>query len=75
MKLVLVTGMSGAGKSVALNTLEDAGFEAIDNLPLALLSTVVASGKTSRGYTQPRFFHSAFHGSHHTAKTAGQYRV
>jgi len=38
MKLVLVTGMSGAGKSVALKTLEDSGFEAIDNIPLAFLS-------------------------------------
>ena len=37
MKLVLVTGMSGAGKSVALKALEDCGFEAIDNIPLAFL--------------------------------------
>lgn len=44
MKLVLVTGMSGAGKSVALKTLEDCGFEAIDNLPLAFFSSVVNSG-------------------------------
>jgi len=43
MKLVLVTGMSGAGKSVALKSLEDNGFEAIDNLPLAFLPTVAAS--------------------------------
>lgn len=45
MKLVLVTGMSGAGKSVALKTLEDCGFEAIDNVPLALLSSVAKPGK------------------------------
>lgn len=44
MKLVLVTGMSGAGKSVALKSLEDSGFEAIDNLPLAFLPSVAASG-------------------------------
>ncbi len=44
MRLVLVTGMSGAGKSVALKTLEDSGFEAIDNLPLSFLPTVVNSG-------------------------------
>ncbi len=44
MKLVLVTGMSGAGKSVALKTLEDSGFEAIDNVPLAYLSDIAASG-------------------------------
>jgi len=44
MKLVLVTGMSGAGKSLALKTLEDSGFEAIDNIPLAFLPALVASG-------------------------------
>ncbi len=44
MKLVLVTGMSGAGKSVALKTLEDCGFEAIDNMPLAFLPAVAAGG-------------------------------
>lgn len=35
--LVLVTGPSGAGRSTAINVLEDIGFEAIDNLPLTLL--------------------------------------
>ncbi|MBY0408066.1 MAG: RNase adapter RapZ [Rickettsiales bacterium] len=44
MKLILVTGMSGAGKSLALKTLEDCGFEAIDNLPLSFLPTLVGSG-------------------------------
>lgn len=44
MKLVLVTGMSGAGKSLALKSLEDCGFEAIDNIPLAFLPALVASG-------------------------------
>lgn len=48
MKLILVTGMSGAGKSVALKTLEDSGFEAIDNLPLEFLPAVVNSGVGSR---------------------------
>lgn len=43
MKLILVTGMSGAGKSIALKTLEDCGFEAIDNLPLAFLPAIVNS--------------------------------
>ncbi len=40
-RFVLVTGPSGAGRSSALNVLEDAGFEAIDNLPLRLLPTLV----------------------------------
>lgn len=36
-RFVIVTGLSGAGKSVALNALEDAGFYCVDNLPAALL--------------------------------------
>lgn len=47
MKLVLITGMSGAGKGVALKTLEDSGFEAIDNLPLAYLRDVAESSARS----------------------------
>ena len=37
MKLVVVTGVSGAGKSTALRSLEDLGFYAADNLPLPLV--------------------------------------
>ncbi len=36
-KILLVTGPSGAGRSTAVNALEDLGFEVIDNLPLSLL--------------------------------------
>lgn len=36
-RLVLVTGPSGAGRSTAIDVLEDMGFEAIDNLPLSLI--------------------------------------
>lgn len=36
-RIVFVTGPSGAGRSTAINALEDLGFEAIDNLPLSLL--------------------------------------
>ena len=36
-KLVLVTGPSGAGRSTAINVLEDLGYEAIDNMPISLL--------------------------------------
>ncbi|MDX1975635.1 MAG: RNase adapter RapZ [Rickettsiales bacterium] len=43
MKFILVTGMSGAGKTVALKTLEDCGFEAIDNIPLSFIPDVAAS--------------------------------
>ncbi len=37
MKLVIISGLSGSGKSVALHTLEDEGFYCVDNLPLGLL--------------------------------------
>lgn len=37
MRLVMVTGPSGAGRSSAINALEDLGFEAIDNLPMSLI--------------------------------------
>jgi len=39
--VLLVTGMSGAGKTSALKTLEDIGYEAVDNIPLFLLSSLV----------------------------------
>jgi len=38
-KLVVVTGLSGSGKSIALNALEDLGYYCIDNLPVSLLRT------------------------------------
>jgi UPF0042 nucleotide-binding protein len=41
MRIVLITGISGSGKSVALNVLEDAGYYCVDNLPPALLTDVV----------------------------------
>jgi UPF0042 nucleotide-binding protein len=49
--VVLVTGMSGAGKSQALKALEDMGFEAIDNVPLSLLRTLIAGSE--REYNNP----------------------
>lgn len=41
-KLVLVTGPSGAGRSTAINALEDLGFEVIDNLPLSMVTRLLA---------------------------------
>lgn len=41
MKLILVSGLSGSGKSIALNVLEDAGYYCVDNLPGTLLLEVV----------------------------------
>ena len=37
MRLVIVTGMSGAGKTIALKNLEDMGFYCVDNLPILLI--------------------------------------
>ena len=51
-RILLVTGLSGAGKSTALRTLEDIGWEVVDNLPLSLLehllSTPLGAGSARR---------------------------
>lgn len=52
-RVVLVTGLSGAGKMTALKALEDLSYEAVDNIPLSLLTSVVARG-------QPQFSGPAF---------------
>lgn len=41
MKLVIVSGLSGSGKSIALDTLEDCGYYCIDNLPVTLLQEFI----------------------------------
>jgi RNase adapter protein RapZ len=41
MKLILISGLSGSGKSVALNLLEDSGFYCVDNLPVVMLTVLV----------------------------------
>lgn len=41
MRLVLISGLSGSGKSIALNVLEDSGFYVVDNLPAKLLTSLV----------------------------------
>ena len=42
MRLILVSGLSGSGKSVALHMLEDAGFYCVDNIPAALLKPFIS---------------------------------
>ena len=49
MRVILVSGMSGSGKSVALNVLEDVGYYCVDNLPANLLPDLVDFLATS-GY-------------------------
>lgn len=51
MEIIVITGMSGSGKSVALHALEDAGYYCVDNLPPELLSTFVA---LKRPHNAPR---------------------
>ncbi len=41
MELILISGLSGSGKSVALHLLEDAGYYCVDNLPVAMLTLLV----------------------------------
>ncbi len=48
MKLVIVTGMSGAGKSTAMKMMEDMGFFCIDNLPIPLLDKLVEFSSSFR---------------------------
>jgi UPF0042 nucleotide-binding protein len=43
-RILVVTGMSGAGRATALKILEDLGFEAVDNLPATLLGSLVRPG-------------------------------
>ncbi|MBW3697464.1 RNase adapter RapZ [Vibrio sp. T187] len=47
MRLIVVSGQSGAGKSVALRVLEDLGYYCVDNLPVNLLGDFVSSIKDS----------------------------
>lgn len=47
MKFVIVTGMSGSGKTVALKIFEDIGYECVDNLPVELLPKFIELSETS----------------------------
>jgi UPF0042 nucleotide-binding protein len=53
--ILLVTGMSGAGKSTVLRTLEDLGWEIVDNLPLVLLDRLLSAplSEGADGSSQP----------------------
>ena len=51
-RVILVTGMSGAGKSTATRILEDMGYHVIDNYPVQLVSLLVDMIETS---TDPRY--------------------
>ena len=51
MRVILVTGMSGSGKSIALHVLEDAGYAVVDNLPARFLLEVIGD-LGARGQTR-----------------------
>lgn len=51
-RLLLVTGMSGAGKSTVLDTLEDLGWEVVDNMPLRLLDRLLDMPPAESGADQ-----------------------
>ncbi|WP_427312453.1 RNase adapter RapZ [Cupriavidus sp. H39] len=50
MRIILITGISGSGKSVALNVLEDAGYYCVDNLPAQFIPELTRY-LDSQGYT------------------------
>ena len=47
MELIIVTGLSGSGKSIALRVLEDSGYYCIDNLPATLLPQISSHLETT----------------------------
>jgi len=54
MRLIIVSGLSGSGKSVALHMLEDVDFYCVDNIPAALLKPFISHTVRSMGDTYPR---------------------
>ncbi|MBI5569551.1 MAG: RNase adaptor protein RapZ, partial [Desulfomonile tiedjei] len=48
-KIVIVTGLSGSGKSTVAHTLEDAGFFCVDNLPVDLVPKLVELTESAAG--------------------------
>ena len=54
MEFVIITGMSGAGKTSALHVLEDIGYYCVDNIPASLLSTIYTLCSTSHDVMMKR---------------------
>ncbi len=54
MRLIIVSGLSGSGKSVALHVLEDIDFYCVDNIPAALLKPFISHTIRGAGDTYPR---------------------
>lgn len=54
IRVLLITGLSGAGKSSVLKALEDIGYEAVDNLPFALLPDLMATVDDNPAHSENR---------------------
>ena len=54
MRLIIVSGLSGSGKSVALHMLEDLDYYCVDNIPAALLKPLISHTVRELGETYPR---------------------
>lgn len=54
LRVVLITGLSGSGKSTAANALEDLGYYCVDNLPVSLLRTLLEDPEGQVGHEQRR---------------------
>ena len=54
MEFVIISGMSGAGKTSALHVLEDIGYYCVDNIPALLLDTLYTLCKSSSDDTMKR---------------------
>lgn len=52
LRIIIVSGLSGAGKTVALRALEDVGYFCIDNLPVVLIEPFLSTVKTAKNITR-----------------------
>ena len=55
MKAIIVTGLSGAGKTQAINCLEDMGYYCVDNMPPALIKNFIELASTGKGIDKAAF--------------------
>lgn len=53
MRFIIISGLSGAGKSIALHTLEDLSFQCIDNLPIDMLETLIEQIASLPAHSKP----------------------
>ncbi|MBR1993292.1 MAG: RNase adaptor protein RapZ, partial [Firmicutes bacterium] len=55
MKVIIVTGLSGAGKTQAIDCLEDMGYYCIDNMPPALIKSFIDLSAEGKGIDKAAF--------------------